>query len=94
MLIAAVSEETGVSREVVQTVLYAYFRLVVDTLVGGRCIRVRGFGSFLIGWRAGHIGRNPRTGEAVPVPAHRVLKFVPGKALRGRLAGVVPDDRG
>ena len=51
-------------------------------LATGDRIEIRGFGSFTITHRQPRLGRNPRSGEAVQVPAKRVAHFKPGKALR------------
>ena len=53
-----------------------------DTLVRGHRIEIRGFGSFSVNHRPPRLGRNPRTGEPVPIPERRVPHFKPGKALR------------
>ena len=55
---------------------------VGDALVRGNRIEIRGFGSFSVNHRAPRMGRNPRSGEAVAIPAKRVPQFKPGKALR------------
>ena len=61
-------------------------QIVIDSIVGslqsGEGIELRGFGSFRIRHRGPRIGRNPKTGAAVDVPAKRVPYFKPGKALR------------
>ncbi|GAB2746313.1 integration host factor subunit beta [Melaminivora jejuensis] len=62
----------------VKTILDA----VSDALVSGQRIEIRGFGSFSVTHRPPRMGRNPRTGEAVPIPQKRVPHFKPGKALR------------
>ena len=51
---------------------------------GGR-IEIRGFGSFSLHFRAARIGRNPRTGTTVSLPARYATNFRPGKALRERV---------
>ena len=51
-------------------------------LATGDRIEIRGFGSFAINRRPPRLGRNPRTGESVPIPERRVPHFKPGKALR------------
>ena len=53
-----------------------------QALVQGHRIEVRGFGSFSVSHRPPRIGRNPRSGESVAIPAKRVPHFKPGKALR------------
>jgi len=62
----------------VKTILDA----VSDALERGHRIEIRGFGSFSVNRRPPRMGRNPRTGEAVPIPEKRVPHFKPGKALR------------
>ena len=66
------------AEQAVKTILDA----VSDALVRGHRIEIRGFGSFTITHRQPRLGRNPRSGEAVQVPAKRVTHFKPGKALR------------
>lgn len=53
--------------------------------VGGRA-EIRGFGSFTANYRPPKLGRNPRTGVSVPVPAKYVPHFKPGRELRARVA--------
>jgi integration host factor subunit beta len=53
---------------------------------GGR-IEIRGFGSFSLSFRPARIGRNPKSGERVPVPAKHVPHFKAGKELRERVDG-------
>ncbi|MBT7308476.1 MAG: integration host factor subunit beta [Gammaproteobacteria bacterium] len=56
-----------------------------DTLGSGGRVEIRGFGAFSLHERKARIGRNPKTGEAVEIPAKFVPHFKPGKALRGRV---------
>lgn len=56
--------------------------LMVDTLVNDGRVEIRGFGSFCLHHRDARIGRNPKTGESVEVPAKAIPHFKPGKALR------------
>jgi len=65
-----------------------------DALVRGHRIEIRGFGSFSVNHRQPHVGRNPRTGEAVEVPSKRVVHFKPGKALRGAVGTDAQSDAG
>jgi integration host factor subunit beta len=66
---------------VVKTILEAMF----TSLVQGRRIEIRGFGSFTINHRPARTGRNPKTGENVPVPEKCVPHFKPGRELRDRV---------
>ena len=56
----------------------------------GDRIEVRGFGSFSLHYRPPRIGRNPKTGEPVALPAKHVPHFKPGKELRERVSDVMP----
>ena len=64
-------------------------RMMIDAmsqaLADGRRVEIRGFGSFSLHYRAPRIGRNPKTGESVALPAKYVPHFKPGKALRERV---------
>lgn len=55
------------------------------SLASGERIEVRGFGTFTINHRSPRIGRNPKTGTMVPVPAKRAPHFKPGRELRERV---------
>ena len=55
-----------------------------SALSTGERIEVRGFGSFCLHHRRARMGRNPKTGESVPVPAKAIPHFKPGKELRDR----------
>jgi integration host factor subunit beta len=56
-----------------------------NALASDERIEVGGFGSFALTYRPPRTGRNPKTGEAVPVPAKRVPRFTAGKELRERV---------
>jgi len=58
---------------------------MTDALAMGERIEIRGFGSFSLHYRAPRMGRNPKTGEAVPLPAKYVPHFKPGKELRDQV---------
>jgi integration host factor subunit beta len=60
---------------------------MIETLASGGRIEIRGFGSFSVHARSPRVGRNPRTGEAVPVPERPTPHFKPGKELRERING-------
>lgn len=58
---------------------------MAEVLSNGERIEVRGFGSFSLHFRPSRVGRNPKTGEAVSLPAKHVPYFKPGKDLRERV---------
>jgi len=61
---------------------------MADELVQGNRIEIRGFGSFNLHNRPPRIARNPKTGEAVHLPAKVVVHFKPGKEMRDRVNAV------
>ena len=64
----------------------ALFTAVAERLADGGRVEIRGFGTFTIYRRPPRIGRNPRSGELVSVPAKDVPHFKPGRELRNRVA--------
>ena len=58
---------------------------MISTLNQGRRIEIRGFGSFTINYRPARIGRNPKSGQNVSIPAKSVPHFKAGKQLRKRV---------
>ena len=61
---------------------------MANTLSGGERIEIRGFGSFSLHYRPPRLGRNPKSGETVSLPAKYVPHFKPGKQLRERVDNV------
>ncbi|MCO6434325.1 HU family DNA-binding protein, partial [Nitrosomonas nitrosa] len=56
-------------------------------VASGNDVQLVGFGTFSVSERAGREGRNPATGETMTIPAKKVVKFKPGKALSDAAAG-------
>ena len=71
--------------EEVEQVVDVFFDEISERLTEGGRVELRGFGAFSTREREARKGRNPRTGEAVDVPAKRVPYFKPGKDMRRRL---------
>lgn len=71
----------------VERIVSAVFDEITEALARGDRVELRGFGAFSIKQREARKGRNPRTGEAVEVPAKRVPFFKTGKDLRDRMNG-------
>ena len=69
----------------VEQVVDIFFEEIAQRLAEGGRIELRGFGAFSTREREARTGRNPRTGEAVDVPAKRVPYFKPGKEMRNAL---------
>ena len=92
-LIEEVSRVVEMTRKDSEVIVEAIFDSVVRALRGGDKIEIRGFGSFRTRQRNARIGRNPKTGEKVDVPAKRVPFFKPSKELRDSVnpGGVKPN---
>lgn len=58
---------------------------MAQTLASGERIEIRGFGSFSLHYRPARVGRNPKSGDPVSLPAKHVPHFKPGKELRDRV---------
>ncbi len=81
-LIDALRDATGVTRADAERSVEALISTIVNTLKGGDQVSIAGLGIFEAKMRAGRTGRNPRTGEAIEIPAMRVPKFRAAKALK------------
>ena len=81
-LIAAIVEKSGVSKKDAEAAFGAFVDVVGETLKKGDKIQVVGFGTFEVAERAARTGLNPRTKEAIEIPASKSPKFKAGKALK------------
>lgn len=72
----------NLSREDAEASVAIILEAVVSAIAAGDRVEIRGFGSFASHERPARVGRNPKTGESVSVPAKRVPQFKTGKALR------------
>ncbi len=75
------------SRRDAEVMVNAVFDSMTKALAGGERIEIRGFGSFVVKHRQAREGRNPKTGEIVPVMAKKVPFFKVGKELKLRVDG-------
>ncbi len=81
-LIEEVSRVVEMTRKESEVIVEAVFDSIVRSLRGGDKIEIRGFGSFRTRERQARIGRNPKTGARVDVPAKRIPYFKPSKELK------------
>ena len=79
------AENPELRPEEVEKIVDLFFNQITQKLAEGGRVELRGFGAFSTRDRAARVGRNPRTGEAVDVPAKRVPYFKAGKEIRERL---------
>jgi DNA-binding protein HU-beta len=81
-LIAAVAEQTGISRNDAAGAVEATFEAISSTLSKGGEVKIAGFGNFKVTKRAAREGRDPRTGNPVQIAEAKRPKFSAGKALK------------
>ncbi len=81
-LVDAVSERTGLAKSDAARAVEAVLGTITETLRKGEQVALSGFGAFVAKTRAARTGRNPRTGEAIEIPASRAPTFKAGKALK------------
>jgi integration host factor subunit beta len=81
-LIEEVLKITELPRKESETIVETVFESIIDALQKGDKIEIRGFGSFRTRQRRGRVGRNPKTGEKVTVPAKKIPFFKPSKELK------------
>ncbi len=81
-LVAAVSGKAGLSKADSARAVESVFDIISNSLTQGNEVRLVGFGTFSVANRAASKGRNPRTGEAIDIPASKQPKFKAGKGLK------------
>jgi nucleoid DNA-binding protein len=81
----AIAEETGITQNQAQEIIQRVFDGITETLLSEGRIELRNFGVFEVRERKPRRARNPRTGEAVDVPAKRVVTFKPGREVEERV---------
>ena len=84
-IILKVSDDTGLKQIDVKKVVQKVFDCIIEALVRGEKIELRNFGVFKIKQRKSRTGRNPRTGEVVPVPPRKVVVFKPGLEMKKKI---------
>jgi DNA-binding protein HU-beta len=81
-LIAKMAASAGITKVAAGNALAAFTGAVTSSLKKGQRVSLVNFGTFTVAKRKARMGRNPRTGETLKIPAARVPKFSPGKTLR------------
>ncbi|MFT6509895.1 MAG: integration host factor subunit alpha [Parvibaculaceae bacterium] len=96
----AVYQEVGLSRNESADLVEAVLKEISDDLIVGNTVKLSSFGSFSVREKGGRMGRNPKTGEEVPIKPRRVLVFRPSHVLKEQInvslsdlkaAGSLPD---
>ncbi|MGF1605477.1 MAG: integration host factor subunit alpha [Rhodothalassiaceae bacterium] len=84
-LAEAVYRQVGLSRTDSAALVELVLDEIADCLEGGETVKISSFGSFLVRDKAGRMGRNPKTGEEVPIDPRRVLVFRPSQVMKDRI---------
>jgi nucleoid DNA-binding protein len=84
-IVLKIAEETGLKQIDVKVVVQKTFDTIVDALSKGETIELRNFGVFKVKARKPRVGRNPKTGQTVPIPEKKVVAFKSGMIMRKRV---------
>lgn len=81
-IVLKISQDTQIKQVVVKEVVQRTFDAIFEALKDGKRIELRNFGVFQVKKRKKRIGRNPKTGQVVPVPERRTVVFKPGLEMK------------
>ncbi len=79
--------EVGLNKREAKEFVDAYFEVIREALESGEQVKLSGFGNFDLRLKNQRPGRNPKTGEEIPISARRVVTFRPGQKLKVRVEG-------
>jgi integration host factor subunit alpha len=86
-LAEAVYRSVGLSRKESATLVQTVLDEIADALIGGESVKLSSFGRFVVRDKPERVGRNPKTGIAVPIIQRRVMTFKPSSVLKARING-------
>ncbi|MBU1044224.1 MAG: integration host factor subunit beta [Candidatus Omnitrophica bacterium] len=81
-IVLKIANETKMKQQDIKKVVQKALDAIIDSLVNGKTVELRNFGIFKVKARRGRTGRNPRTGQVVPVPPKKVVVFKPGLEMK------------
>ncbi len=81
-IVLKIASETKMKQQDIKKVVQKTLDAVIESLVNGQTVELRNFGIFKVKSRRGRTGRNPRTGQVVPVPPKKVVVFKPGLEMK------------
>ncbi|NQT07056.1 MAG: integration host factor subunit beta [Candidatus Omnitrophica bacterium] len=84
-IVMKIAEETSLKQIHVKKVVQMTFDKIIAALNDGQNIELRNFGVFKVRTRKGRMGRNPRTGDQVPIPDKKVVTFKPGLIMKEKV---------
>lgn len=83
-------ERLGLNKRESKDMVEAFFEFIHDSLVSGKDVKLSGFGNFQVRRKAPRPGRNPRTGELIPIRARNVVTFHASHKLKAVVQGELP----
>ncbi len=86
-------EELGLNKREAKEVVESFFEEIRSALEQGEQVKLSGFGNFDLREKKQRPGRNPKTGEEIPITARRVVTFRPGQKLKSRVEAYAGSDR-
>lgn len=92
-LVNILVQKKGVTQKQAEATVEVIFNAMKDALVAGENIEIRGLGAFHVKHYGAYQGRNPKTGEPIPVKAKRGIRFRAGKELKDRVNRPGPDGK-
>ena len=84
--------QLGMSKREANDMVEAFFEEIRQALERGEQVKISGFGNFDLREKNQRPGRNPKTGEDIPISARRVVTFRPGQKLKARVENVEPNE--
>jgi integration host factor subunit alpha len=84
-LCEAVYQKVGLSRTESAELVEMFIEIMSNRIVAGEAVKLSSFGSFIVRSKGQRIGRNPKTGEEVPISPRRVLVFKPSNVLKQKI---------
>ncbi len=84
-IVLRITDMTGIKQVDVKRIVQKTLDVIVDSLIRNEKVELRNFGVFKIKERKARFGRNPRTGESVPVPPRKVVVFKPGLEMKMKI---------
>jgi len=84
-IVLKITDTTGIKQVDVKKIVQKTFDVIIDALMQGDKVELRNFGVFKIKERRARFGRNPRTGQSVPVPPRKVVVFKSGLEMKQKV---------
>ncbi|CAB1276114.1 integration host factor subunit alpha [Candidatus Nitrosacidococcus tergens] len=92
-MIEALNQELGLNKREAKEIVEMFFEDIAMVLEQGETVKLSGFGNFELRSKGTRPGRNPKTGEEIPITARRVVTFRPGQKLRTRVESYVGSEQ-